>query len=1171
MDEKKMPVFAGLGGAALVAAVMTVGGSSSSPPPSSQLPKPAVVASAISQIDITSNQDGPWYAFCQEYATTEFDRGEDPVEQRGILGHRVPKEADDGTVEITKEIHFKTGGRATEKFNVRKHTIGDLAGCVPANHKLRVVIALVPDPNATEMRLDFDRDVVAIQSAAAAEHYLYTRFWFPWRPNGWVPDKTDDPEAETKRRQEPGILCFRKDDGHGTTDRLFVLLVGETPTSGSNRIQFSHALYYSEQMTSADRHEVDIAGPHFSASFKAIEDVLAKVQDEQQAELPPKAPQIASFVSPDASGQEFLSEFREFCSRQLAVCKLRTLSLPSNQVKAETLAFLDRLGYESGVVAQWSEDESAFGISLTNPLPRDLSKGQADYGLVLHFPRDLSSVRNLSDQQSAKVAQEGSKYFVLPGESLPTQLAAREPIDRDSPAAYGAEQEAVGVARSLTDSVEQMRRHHIRAVVIGATNPLDRIYLLEYLHDQLPDVRTLTIDADSLELDRPHFVDLRGTMAVTSMPTLMGMSNVIEGPDSIPAARYLSFDSSRQEGEFLAIELLLSGSQLSDLPVATTNCFLFSVVGNHGYQLLPQQNADQSPRFPCAVTQSADATHPDFASAGLPAQYLTIDDHTKPPSVFLTFMGAILLWNVVHIWCVYSALRGVEGAFSYTSRLIPSREPIRFYLLFVINNQLLLLNLIVTRLAYMCFCKLDLSNLFHSPAVFLLLPMALASVLTVCLSFGFLFAFCRSIKNPVIPLERRKLQIFQIVIATLFVCTTAWMVFSLPFLLSKDGTFLERITQLGEGLSPMLPVTAILLGYFLWGWTHLRRLDWAASRKPHLTFSKHLQGTLYSMVDTLQASLDELIPNHDKIQLICTCLSFVAAMVLWDGLSGLEGFGFHLWFVSWGVFMLLLTVAMTCFHAWSIWDRMRKLLDCLEATQMVEAFERLGRDGNLQIKIWDLAKNQKSFKILRCTVESIDRVAGPNSAAAMNAQGELAQLLLADANHRQLQPWQIETCSNTLNVLMDEAVATLSPSITASTTRTQDELRIYLAFRLVALIRYGMLHIGSLICFVAYGFVLAVISVMFYAFEGKKTISELLVLTFIALLVWIGAMMLQFQRNGMLSRLEGSAPGQANYGQVLLHLLTVGGLPLVAVVSSQFPGVANFAYTFFRPLLSALH
>jgi hypothetical protein len=134
-----------------------------------------------------------------------------------------------------------------------------------------------------------------------------------------------------------------------------------------------------------------------------------------------------------------------------------------------------------------------------------------------------------------------------------------------------------------------------------------------------------------------------------------------------------------------------------------------------------------------------------------------------------------------------------------------------------------------------------------------------------------------------------------------------------------------------------------------------------------------------------------------------------------------------------------------------------------------------------------------------------------------------------------------------------------------------EDLRQYFALRIVALIRYAMLQIGSLISFVAYGYVLAVISVMFYPFEGRKTLSMLVVATFVVLLIWIGMMMAQFQRNGMLSRLEGSTPGKVSYGQLALHLLTIGGLPLLAVVTSQFPAIANFAYTFFGPVLGALH
>ncbi len=442
MDDRRSPVVAGFGGAALAATFLAVGLPTTHQTADSGKENPQVVASVGSHADITSNQDGPWYAFCQEYASTEFDHGEDPAHERGIKGHHVPEEAEEGTVEITRQIRSKKNGPETEKFNVRKHMVGDLSECVPDGDKLRVVIAMVPDPNATQMRLDFDRDIVAIQSAAAAKHYLYTRYWFPWRPNDWTPDKTNDSEAEIRRHQEPGILCFRKEDGQNTTDRLFVLMVGETPTSGANRIQLAHALYYAEQLNQFDPGasidpKLDIAGPHFSASFKPIQDVLTKISDEHKNLPHPGTPLVANLVSPDASGQDYIDEFQKFCSG-LSLCRLRTLTLRSDEANEAALGFLGSMGYASHSVAQLSEDESAFGNGQFNPIAGHRAIGdentrKSEYGLQLHFPRDLSSLRDLSDQESATILQNGSKYINLPGSSLPIKLAAPEPIDRDSP------------------------------------------------------------------------------------------------------------------------------------------------------------------------------------------------------------------------------------------------------------------------------------------------------------------------------------------------------------------------------------------------------------------------------------------------------------------------------------------------------------------------------------------------------------------------------------------------------------------------------------------------------------------------------------------------------------------------------------------------------------------
>ena len=1240
MEEKRSPIFAGMGigGAALAAALVTMGGSSSTSSTESHGNKQAVVQSSEDHADITSNQEGPWYAFCQEYATTEFDHGEDPAQQRGIKGHRVPEEAEEGTAEISKKIIVK-GKEETETFHVKRHTIGELSSCIPkfvgkpganeiAESTLRVVVATVPDPNATQMRLDFDRDVAAIQRAAAEESYNYTRFWFPWRGDDWIADKTEDPELEIRRRQEPGILCFRKNgsgDNGDQADRLFVLLVGETPTSGVNRIQFAHALYYAKQLTAptikqngqlvknpSQRDQLDVAGPLFSASFNPIQDVLKKLDEERidtnkvgpelEKNYVPEPLREASLVSPRTSGQEFINEFNHFCDTNTGLCKLETLALSSSQVREQALGFLKDLGYDHRVVAQLSEDESAFGESqirsstdsTTTPgstsirtpeadcdketKPNPAGKCEPDYGMKLHFPRDMSSVRNLSDEESAKVAEAGSKYFSLPRGSLPTRLAASEPIDRDSPAAFGAEQEMAEVARSLADSVAQMRLHHIRAVVITASNPLDRIYLLEYLHNQLPDLRAMTVDADTLELDRPHFVDLTGTFAVTTMPPLSGMLHTIVGNNGKPVDHTFSFASSSQEGEFLAVDTLLQKNTDTTTPKDDSACLYFSIVGANGFRLIPKDKTIHgSPRFPCAITKSVPGS--DTMSIPPPEQFLTAQVPERLPNTFVTFSFVILAWNIFHFLSLANSWHRKEGFFSYAAELVKAQEPDRVYLLFAVNNQLLIADVILSWLAWQCLRSdagpgWDELALWSVLCIFALLAFVAAGLMVVLF-----LRFIRSLKRPSVDQKLLGGRWTQMIVAALYLASSLWMAYLLPFHAAGEGIFLERITQLGDHLSPLLPIMSILLGYFLWGLLHLRRLAWAASRKPHLAFVAATDEFLHERVDSVQTYLAEVTPSNRGITIVSSIFAVLVAAVLHKSLNGLEGYGislwwklhwsFSVWFTIWGVGMLLATVTMTSLHAWLIWTRLRKLLLWLETTEMSGTFIRLGQNGVLQVKMWDLTKMEKNLSFLRSTVDSVRSLNGPTSRAAKIAEIQFNRLLDADRDNLQLQPRQIERFSRTLNVSMDAAVKAL-PIKTASILN-RAELREYLALRLIAMIRYAMLHIGAMITFVAYGFGLAVVSIMFYPFEGRKTIGGLLAIAFVALLTWIGVMILQFQSNEMLSHLGGAKSGETNYRQAALHLLTVGGLPLIAILTSQFPGIANFAYTFFGPLLSALH
>ena len=176
--------------------------------------------------------------------------------------------------------------------------------------------------------------------------------------------------------------------------------MGETPTSGVNRLQLSHAFYYREQfrkanqISDADQSELKIAGPHFSASLPAIQDVLDRgLYREGTKELPPVPIPSANFISPDASGQEFIAEFRSICNTRVPKCTLQTLSLSSGEARSNAIDFLESLGYEQRQIAQLSEDESAFGGSELYPMEATEDKKhwfftdpKHVYGLSLHFP-----------------------------------------------------------------------------------------------------------------------------------------------------------------------------------------------------------------------------------------------------------------------------------------------------------------------------------------------------------------------------------------------------------------------------------------------------------------------------------------------------------------------------------------------------------------------------------------------------------------------------------------------------------------------------------------------------------------------------------------------------------------------------------------------------------------
>jgi hypothetical protein len=117
--------------------------------------------------------------------------------------------------------------------------------CVESSRCLqaRFVVAVLPDPVHTHLALLFDRSIEALQQAAQSQEYAFDRAILPW-------DRTPHQDADLEKRQKeeqeqalreanPGLSIFRS--AKGESPPLFVLVVGETPTSGLRGEQFQNA------------------------------------------------------------------------------------------------------------------------------------------------------------------------------------------------------------------------------------------------------------------------------------------------------------------------------------------------------------------------------------------------------------------------------------------------------------------------------------------------------------------------------------------------------------------------------------------------------------------------------------------------------------------------------------------------------------------------------------------------------------------------------------------------------------------------------------------------------------------------------------------------------------------------------------------------------------------
>jgi hypothetical protein len=364
------------------------------------------------------------------------------------------------------------------------------------------IIATVPDPELSELKLDFDREVNSIQNAVESAGYAFDRYWFPWKLADQEP-RTADEQSERieSRRRLPGLLLFRrlrdKVESSATNKDLVVFLVGETPTSGIVPGQFKNAIRFGQFSTAGG--PIRIAGPGYSGSFASLSQLI---DDNRQYS-------VRTWTGDSASQRDF----------QRAHPHQEDL-LTTNDSSLTTItglcSYIRKTWQEHGPIVLLVEESTAFGSGLASSLTPELQEKLGRI-YILKFPRGISRLRNATEtkQQIPGFAQvKGAEAL---RRALPFTLK-EEHIGSSELPHYSTEQTPVLQESVLFSIASLIKKGSLHYAGIVATDPLDLLFLSRFLRSASPNTRLFTIGSDLLFQHGADGADFQGILTITNYP-----------------------------------------------------------------------------------------------------------------------------------------------------------------------------------------------------------------------------------------------------------------------------------------------------------------------------------------------------------------------------------------------------------------------------------------------------------------------------------------------------------------------------------------------------------------------------------------------------------------------------------------------------------------------------
>ena len=457
---------------------------------------------------------------------------------------------------------------------------------------MKFVIALMPDPVHTHSSTIFDQFATAIQEGAQDEKYDFDSSWLPWDDEESSHALLADEKVATLEKEfqenEPGIILFRKTvvcaDGTEQPDckkeaarsygeGLVVFVVGEEATHGIHTEQFENALEWIAWLQSKNATQVKnlaILGPTFSGSFPSLTQLLLGSRTAKHLDLGQLSDgQLLAIYSGSASSGDSAQSFQNTFEGQVI---FHSFVQSDEEILGRFCKYIknEQSGFDPSLVAIISEGETAYGGAVRGSKSKAIDKADEEdkknklicreKALKLYYPRDISALRGAYQTKSLFDVGTSSQAGDTQRRNLPTDLADPTGRVHDSIRNYGGNQTPLAQEAFLMEMVAALRELHARYVILRSSNPLDQLFLANFLRRSYPDGRIVLLSPDLMFIRERGSTGLSGAMTLSTYP-LFPLERDWTEHQSLPAADR-TFSSDTAEGTYVAFRLVLTdGSQ----------------------------------------------------------------------------------------------------------------------------------------------------------------------------------------------------------------------------------------------------------------------------------------------------------------------------------------------------------------------------------------------------------------------------------------------------------------------------------------------------------------------------------------------------------------------------------------------------------------------------------